>query len=124
VTDVVDGKFYAFGHALLGYGKLELPVGPAYIHTVVASIQRSFKLGDATKITGTLTRDEQTAVYGIVGMTPPMIDMRITVERYNDTEKRTYNCQLAKDDYLSPQLVNSIINGAAQAKGELPPKTP
>jgi hypothetical protein len=122
VTDVVDGKFYAFGHSLLGYGKLQLPVGPAYIHTVVASIQRSFKLGDATEVTGTLTRDEQTAVYGILGVTPPMVDMRITVERYNDTEKRLYNCRLAKDDYLTPQLVNSVISGASQAKGELPPE--
>lgn len=122
VTDVVDGRFYAFGHALLGYGKLELPVAPAYIHTIVANLQRSFKVGDAGEIAGTLTRDEQTAVYGILGTMPPMIDLRMTVERYNDPEKRVYNCRLAKDDYLTPQLLNTIIYGAAQARGDLPPE--
>jgi len=122
VTEVADGKFYAFGHSLLGYGKIELPVGPAYIHTVVASLSTSFKIGDATEVTGTLTRDEETGIYGIIGSPPPMVDLKITVERYNDTRKRIYNCKVARDDYLTPMLVNSVIGGAALAKGDLPPE--
>jgi hypothetical protein len=122
VTEVVDGKFYAFGHSLLGYGKMELPVGPAYIHTVVANLNRSFKLGNAMEVTGTLTRDEDTAVYGVLGKTPSMIDMRVTVERYNDPQTRTYNCKVARNDVITPQLVNAVISGAVYFKGELPPE--
>ncbi|HSV27850.1 MAG TPA: SpoIVB peptidase S55 domain-containing protein [Sedimentisphaerales bacterium] len=122
VTEVVDGRFYAFGHGLQGYGKTELPIGPAYIHTVVASLQMSFKLGDAAEITGMLTRDERAAVYGVIGPVPPMIDMRISVSRYNDPETRVYNCRIAKDDNLTPMLVNAVINGAAEARGDFPPE--
>ena len=122
VTEVVDGKFYAFGHNLLGYGKVELPVGPAYIHTVVASMMSSFKIGNATGITGTLTRDEKTAVYGTLGKAPSMIDMRVTVERFNDSQDRVYNCKVARNEVLTPLLVNEVIIGAAYVKGELPPE--
>jgi hypothetical protein len=122
VTEVTDGKFYAFGHSMLGYGKVELPVGPAYIHTVVANMQSSFKVGNATGITGTLTRDEKAAVYGILGKTPSMIDMRVTVERYNDPCSHVYNCKVAKNETLTPLLVNEAIAGAAYVKGELPPE--
>jgi hypothetical protein len=122
VTDVVDGRFYAFGHSLLGYGPVDLPVGPAYIHTVVASMSSSFKLGEPTAVTGTLTRDEQGGIFGVIGKTPSMIDMRITVERYNDPEKRVYNCKVARNENLTPTLVNSVITGASYYKGELPPE--
>jgi hypothetical protein len=122
VTEVVGDKFYAFGHSMLGYGKMELPVGPAYIHTVVASVQSSFKAGEATGITGTLTRDESAAIYGTLGKAPSMIDMRVTVERFNDTQTRLYNCKVAKNELLTPPLVNAVMNGAAYMKGELPPE--
>lgn len=122
VTEVDGGKFYAFGHSMLGYGKVELPVGPAYIHTVVASTQSSFKVGNATGVTGTLTRDEKTGVYGILGKTPSMIDMRVTIERYNDAQSHVYNCKIAKNEVLTPLLVYEVMNGAAYVKGEMPPE--
>jgi hypothetical protein len=122
VTEVADGKFYAFGHSMLGYGSVELPVGPAYIHTVVASMSSSFKLGDATEVTGTLTRDEQGGVFGVVGKAPSMIDMRVTVERYNDPQSRVYNCKVARNEMLTPALVNAVISGAAGFRGDMPPE--
>jgi hypothetical protein len=122
VTEVADGKFYAFGHSMLGYGGVELPVGPAYIHTIVASLNSSFKLGDAMEVTGTLMRDEQSGIYGIIGKTPSMIDMHVTVERYNDPVKRVYNCKVARNDQLTPALVNAVLSGASSYKGEMPPE--
>jgi hypothetical protein len=122
VTEVADGKFYAFGHSMLGYGAVELPVGPAYIHTIVASLNSSFKLGDATEVTGTLTRDEQGGVFGVIGKIPSTIDMRVTVERYNDPQTRVYNCKIARNEQLTPALVNAVISGASSYKGDMPPE--
>ena len=50
-----------------------------------------------------------------------MIPLTITVDRYNDIEKRTYNCQVAVNKILTPRVVPSIIAGASLMFGNLPP---
>ena len=49
-TDVVAGRVLALGHAFFSEGDVDFPMGPGYIHMVVPSISRSFKLGAPLKI--------------------------------------------------------------------------
>jgi hypothetical protein len=44
VTDIVGDRVFAFGHGFYGDGAVELPMGPAYVNTVVASLFASFKV--------------------------------------------------------------------------------
>lgn len=120
VTDVVGDKLYGFGHAFLGYGKINLPMATGQINTVVASLLRSFKIGDALEIKGTITSDESTAIYGQIGTEPKMMPMKIKIDRYNDTQK-VYNCRVAVNQLLTPLLVNAALAGAALTKGSFPP---
>jgi hypothetical protein len=120
-TEVIGDRVYGFGHSLLGYGPINLPMATGQVHTVVSNLVRSFKLGSALEIVGTLTTDESTAVVGRVGEKPKMIPARIRIDRYNDTKQRVYNCLVAHNRLLTPALLNVAVNGAALYLGDFPP---
>jgi hypothetical protein len=50
-----------------------------------------------------------------------MIPLVITVDRYNDTEKRVYNCSVADNQLLTPLVLRSAVAGATLMLGGLPP---
>jgi hypothetical protein len=122
VTDVVGDKVYAFGHFLLGYGQIDLPIARAKVHTVVSSIASSFKLGSLAEMVGALTTDEAAGVIGQLGLQAKTIPLTIRVDRYNDTEKRLYNCRLVNNRVLSPFYLRVAVAGAALQLGDLPPE--
>ncbi len=122
VTEVRGDRVYAFGHSFLGYGGVDLPMAGGKVYTVISNVMRSFKLGTSGKILGSITTDEITAVSGRIGAEPNMVPMSIRVERYNDTEPRTYNCRLAYNDSLTATLARSAVAAAALQLGPLPPE--
>jgi len=121
VTDVVGDKVYGFGHGFLSHGVIDLPMATGYVHTVVSNVMCSFKFASAIEIVGALTIDESAAVQGQIGAKAKMIPLVITVDRYNDTEKRVYNCRVANNRLLTPLLLRSAVAGAALMLGSLPP---
>jgi len=121
VTEVVGDKVYGIGHSLLGYGVIDLPMATAKVHTVVSRLLRSFKFASALEIIGALTTDESAAVRGQIGAKAKMIPLTIKVDRYNDPERRVYNCQLANNRVLTPQALRAVVEGATLMLGDLPP---
>ncbi|MHC4264935.1 MAG: SpoIVB peptidase S55 domain-containing protein [Planctomycetota bacterium] len=121
VTEIQDKKVYGFGHSYLGYGPVNLPMATGKVHTVVSSLSRSFKLASAEKIVGTLRMDESTGVLGNIGEEPKMIPLRMAVERYNDADKRVYNCQIVNNKRLTPNMLSLSLNASAFMLGPLPP---
>jgi hypothetical protein len=122
VTEVVGEKVYGFGHGWLGYGPIDLPMATGLVHTVVSHLTGSFKWASALEVVGALRADESTAVYGRIGARARMIPLRITVDRYNDSETRTYNCQLAINQILTPMMLGLAVHGAVTMLGKLPPE--
>jgi len=122
VTEVIGDKIYAFGHFLLGYGQIDLPLATAKVHTVVSSIASSFKLASVIETVGAITIDEAAGVIGQIGLQAKTIPLTIRVDRFNDTEKRLYNCRLANNRMLSPFYLRMAVMGAASQLGDLPPE--
>lgn len=122
VTEVRDGRVYAFGHSFLGYGPTSLPMAGGEIYTVISSLQRSTKLGASTDIVGAITIDEAGAVFGRLGAKADMIPVDIRVERFNTLEPRAYACQVVRNESLTPTLVRSALLGAAFQAGSFPPE--
>ena len=120
VTEVLDDKVYAFGHFLLGYGKVDLPMAAAKVHTVVSNIASSFKLTSVAETIGAVTDDEATGIVGKMGLEAKTIPLTIRVDRYNGTEKRLYNCRLVNNRLLTPFYLRMVIAGAAFQLGDLP----
>jgi len=121
LTEVVGDKVYGFGHWLLGYGQIDLPMATAKVHTVVSSLASSFKLASVIETIGALTIDEAAGVIGHIGSKAKMIPVTIRVDRYNDTEKRVYNCRLANNRLLTPLYLRATVAGAALQLGDFPP---
>jgi hypothetical protein len=122
VTEVIGDKVYGFGHSFLGYGAVDLPIATAKVHTVVSSIVRSFKYASPLKTVGALRTDESSAVLGQLGAEARMIPLTIKVDRYNDTEKRLYNCRVVDNRLLTVMIVRAAVTGAALMLGDLPPE--
>jgi len=120
-TEVVGDKVYGFGHDFLGSGAIDLPMATGRVHTIVSSVIRSFKLASPIEIVGALTSDETAGVYGRIGAKAKMIPLTITVDRYNEAEKRVYNCRIAYNQMLTPLVLRSAAASAALMLGNLPP---
>ncbi len=118
VTERIGDRFWGFGHPMFAEGPVELPIGAGVIHSVIANLVSSFKLGSAYKPIGTLYHDQATAVAGKIGVVPKLAPIKINV---NFTGKRiTYNYQLAMHKKLSPILLMICVNESILARKDLP----
>jgi hypothetical protein len=122
VTEVIGDQVYGFGHSLLGYGAVDLPMATGYVHTVVSSVVRSFKFGSALEIVGALTADEAAAIRGRVGAEARMFPMTIKLDRYNGAEKQIFNCRVADNRVFTPRMLHYAVTGAILSLGTLPPR--
>ena len=120
VTEVIGDQVLAFGHSFYAEGDISYPMGPAYVHTVVSGLMRSFKLSSSLGVTGELTRDEETAVGGVIGRKVKMIPMAVTVHWKKDDRKQTFNYEVAWDRYFTPSLVGSLVSSSISGWRGLP----
>jgi hypothetical protein len=112
VTDVFNGRVLAFGHAFFAEGATDLPIAPAYIHTAVAGVLRSFKLGAGLDVVGTLHSDEAVAVSGEIGPKPGMIPMTLTINRNDTARKEVYNYRICNHRLLTALGASMVLGNA------------
>ena len=67
VTEVIGDKVYGFGHMLLGFGQIDLPMATGKVHTIVSNLSSSFKMATVLETVGSLTTDKSTGVVGHIG---------------------------------------------------------
>lgn len=104
-----DGdKIYAFGHPFLSLGTSDLPMSESHVVTVVPNMNNSFKLAVPDAMVGSMTQDRATGVYGKLGQTPKMVPVKLDLETSRNNEE-TLNFEVAKDDFLTPILLNMAI---------------
>lgn len=112
VTDVCDGRVMAFGHSFFGEGATELPMAPAYIHTAVAGLLRSFKLGAGLQVQGRITSDEAVGISGQIGPKPRMVPMTLTIHRRDIARKEVYNYRLCNHRSMTAMGVILVLRQA------------
>ncbi len=111
-----DGdKIYAFGHPFLSLGTSDLPMAESHVVTVIPSVNNSFKLAVPDSMVGTMTQDRATGVLGKLGQLPKMIPVRINVTSSRG-QTEVINFEVAKDDFLTPLLLNIAIYNTAVAQ--------
>lgn len=104
-----DGeKIYAFGHPFLSLGTSDLPMSESSVVTVIPSLNNSFKLDVPHALVGTMTQDRATGVYGNLGQAPKMIPLKVNFETSRN-QQESYNMEVAKDDFLTPVLLNMAV---------------
>ncbi len=116
VTEVIGDKVLAFGHAFEGQGDCKMPMGTAYVHTIVSSVYKSFKLASPMDVTGTLEHDEIVGITGTIGPIPSMIPMTLEVHWEDLTDQpphvQRYKFNLMRHRWLTPLLAVLLVQDA------------
>lgn len=110
-----DGeKVYAFGHPFLSLGTADLPMSESHVITVIPNLNNSFKLAVPDAMVGTMTQDRNTGVFGKLGQAPKMIPVKLNLQTSREKQE-TFNFEVAKDDFLTPLLLNIAIYNSISA---------
>ncbi len=110
-----DGdKIYAFGHPFLSLGTADLPMSESSVVTVIPNVNNSFVIAVPQQLVGTMTQDRATGVFGTLGQSPKMIPVVINLETSRG-QTETLNFEVAKDDFLTPILLNMTVYNALVA---------
>ncbi|HEX8246931.1 MAG TPA: SpoIVB peptidase S55 domain-containing protein [Pyrinomonadaceae bacterium] len=110
-----DGeKVYAFGHPFLSLGTSDLPMSESHVITVIPNLNNSFKLAVPDAMVGTMTQDRNTGVFGKLGQAPKMIPVKLNLQTSREKQE-TFNFEVAKDDFLTPLLLNIAIYNSISA---------
>ena len=87
MTYVENDQVHGFGHRAFGEGNVNLPVSGGYVHFILPSITRSFKVAAPTEPIGTLVQDRQTGIAALLGSSPTYIPVHANIET---TDGRNY----------------------------------
>jgi len=118
VTEVLGKHVLAFGHPFFAAGPISLPMGPAYVHTVISCRDSSFKLGSTLRVTGALTHDEYTAVTGRIGAKAAMVPMTLTVRWSGKTQTFRYN--IVRHKWITAAMASLLVGESVYANRDLP----
>ena len=111
-----DGdKVYAFGHPFLNLGSSDLPMSESHVVTVIPNINNSFKLAVPDAMVGSMTQDLATGVFGKLGKAPAMIPVKLNISTSRGGME-TVNFEVARDEFLTPLLLNMAIYNAVTAQ--------
>lgn len=113
-------RLLAFGHPMQGSGATELPIADAKVHTIISSVQRSFKLASPLDEQGIMVQDRQPAIAIRTNVRAPMIPVTTEIQGPDPRLKaRRYENRVAVHPDFTPNLVTSILlNGVAEAAAD------
>lgn len=104
-----DGdKILIFGHPGFGEGDVNLPLSGGYVHCVVPSYYRGFKLAGATRPFGAMKQDREFACAGLVGEVPGYIPVKVHVTT-SQGEVEEYSYEIAEHRILTPSFITASV---------------
>jgi hypothetical protein len=120
VTDVTGDRLLALGHSLFAEGDVEIPIGPAQVHTVVPTLLISFKLGSGTGVSGAMVRDERVGVRAVLGRSASMIPVTVKVDWPDRGQSQQFHYAIARHRTYTPMLVSMVAEESASGWRDLP----
>lgn len=114
VTHVVGDKLVAFGHPMLGGGFEDLPTATGIVHWILATQNRSFKIGEPGLPLGSLVNDRQSAIVVDTKRTAPTFPVRVEVTGASGAPKPIWTMAVASDPFLAPNFLALGIGSALE----------
>jgi len=111
VSEIDGDRVIAFGHPMMSLGDVELPMCSAEIVTIIPSALESIKIANTGAVIGTITQDRLSAVSGLLGRRPAMIDVDVDVTAAHGAP-RTLHFQVARQDQLTPAIIAAGVTQA------------
>lgn len=111
VTEVRDGKVWAFGHPYLSGGGLAMPLADASVLTVMPSRMASFKFFAVGDKVGSFRVDRSHGLLGELGPVTPLVPAEVVVS------ERTYHYRCLRHPVLLPLLAGFLTQASHAARG-------
>lgn len=105
----------AFGHPMLEFGKVDMPLTGAYIHAIWPSYERSNKVGSPLAPIGSILEDRLSAVGGFIGRISEMLPADFTVRDTDRNLTHQYHFEVMRHKNLTGGLLSSLLAGAMDA---------
>ncbi len=107
----VDGnRVVAFGHPMLGFGDVQLPMCSAEVVAILPSSLESVKVANVGPVIGCISEDRLSAVSGLLGAGPEMTDVSVVAGR--GAAPRTIHFQVVRDKRIAPFV---MLTGIVEA---------
>jgi len=122
VTYREGDRVLAFGHPILNLGPTSIPMSGAVVHTLLPSLNSSFKIASpAGGEIGSIQQDRTVAVAGSTAAPAHLIPVRVEMSG-NTPRPRRFAFDLMEDSFLTPYILyaslNAILSGAQKDYGE------
>ena len=107
-----DGdRIIGFGHPLLNLGPTSIPLSGAYVHSVLPSLESSFKIASpASDEVGSISQDRTVGVAGSISAPPRLIPVRVEISG-NTPRTEHFAFDVMEDSFLTPYLIYAALNG-------------
>ncbi|MBN2718817.1 MAG: hypothetical protein JXX14_23430, partial [Deltaproteobacteria bacterium] len=109
VTTTYNGQVLGFGHPMFNMGESYLPVTSARIHTVIASLARSNKMGSPLRELGALVQDRSAGISARTDLRAGMIPVKFNITDTRSGVRDTYQISVAQRQWLTSQLLHSAL---------------
>jgi len=114
VTHVVGDKVLAFGHPMLNGGIENLPASLGKVHWILATENRSFKIGEPTRPLGALVNDRQAAVVVDMSRQAPTFPIHLDIQGARGAPHPVWDFELAHDQFLAPNFTAVALGSAVE----------
>jgi hypothetical protein len=114
VTRVAGDKLVAFGHPMLGGGIESLPTAIGTVHWIVATANRSFKIGEAARPLGALVNDRQAAIVVDASVKAPTFPVHMEIHGVAGAPKPIWNMEVAHDQFMAPSFVAMALGSGIE----------
>ena len=113
VTAIVDGRVYACGHPLFGFGSVQMPMARGRVLTTLSSEMSSTKIVNVGGTIGSINQDRITSIVGSLNAPPPMIPIDMTVVTPSGDKHLSF--RMIANPKITPILMGlAALNGLVQ----------
>jgi hypothetical protein len=116
VTYVDPQRLLACGHALLQFGRVDIPMTKAQVIATVPSPANAFKIVNATEQVGAFVQDRHTGILGRFGQQPQMIP--VTLRLHGAAAPKQFHFDVLNNGRLTPVAMMATVFSALQGVNE------
>lgn len=114
VTRVVGDKLVAFGHPMMGGGASDLPTCIGKVHWILASSNRSFKIGEPARRMGTLVNDRQASIVIDAKRTASTFPVHVDIQGVDGAPKTVWDMEVTHDPFMAPAYAATAVGNALE----------
>jgi hypothetical protein len=108
-TYIEKNRILAFGHPFFQGGSVQAPAVLAEVHTIMSSLERSFKMASPVAEIGSMVGDWQSCIVADAKVQAQMIPVSIDAANRDTGQSEHYDVEVMNNQVFTPQLVLMAI---------------